>query len=67
MLPGRLLTRPQRQAFCVLTESSDCKPKVHVLARAMLLQDPDKMAAVMGTVADPVVPDEAQGEEASHG
>lgn len=51
-LPGRLLTRAQRQVFCILTESPSCSPKAHQSARFALLQDSeatDKAFALIGS------------------
>lgn len=46
-LPGRILTRDQRRAFCILTESSSCSPKVHYSARHALLSDPELAAVAL--------------------
>ena len=53
MLPGRLITRDQRKAYCILTEQSSCSPKVHQSARYALLQDADAtVLAMVQAVAD---------------
>lgn len=43
-LVGRLLTRAQRAAFCVLTGSTACHPDGHIGARVMLGLDPERTA-----------------------
>ena len=62
-LPGRLLTREQRQVYCTLTESPSCSPKAHQSARFALLQDPAATEAALAVVRgeDPAVTEEDDG------
>lgn len=61
-LPGRLLTKDQRKAYCILTESSSCSPKVHISARYALLQDPDKTTEALELAGLPPVINGGGGE-----
>jgi len=48
---GRLLSRVQRAAFCLLTGSSSCNPNGHIGARSIFRSDPERAAGAVVVVA----------------
>ena len=70
MMTGRLLSRPQRDAFCLLTGAINCHPKAHISARFALTGDPDRTAQALEAVVSMGLSEarrQAADEEVSHG
>ena len=47
---GRLLTRAQRAAFCLLTGSTSCNPNGHIGARAIMRSDLKRTTNALGVI-----------------